>query len=118
MGLYEVFRAGGWPMYPILILGIFLIVATARHAKRPEQHQLPRLQNLRFVTMLTGFLGTTLGMIHCLMGLSGLPPNQPYGNYALLGLGESLNCIGFALIMILTAALITTVRSLRTASGD
>jgi len=115
MSLVEAFRAGGWPMYPILLLGICLLFATVRHHRRAEPRSAALVWNLRAATLLFGVLGTTLGMIHCLMGLGGLPPGAPYGNFALLGLGESLNCTAFALILVSSSVLIATVGTWRAA---
>ena len=72
--------------------------------------------DLRYATLVIGLLGTTLGLIHSLMGLSSLPPGAPFLSYALLGTGESLNCIGFALTMVGWSSLITTVGGLREVS--
>lgn len=116
MGLADCFRAGGWPMYPILVLGVALLVASGRYAKQPGPSRLRLALDLRYATLIIGLLGTTLGLIHSLMGLSSLPPDAPYINYALLGTGESLNCIGFALCMAGWSALITMVGGVREVS--
>ncbi len=55
-------------------------------------------------------------MIHCLMGIGGLPPDRSPVTYALLGLGESLNCIAFSVMLISTSVLITTIGTLFTRS--
>ena len=104
-------------MYPILGLGIFLIVATVRHNHRDDERQLALVKNLRSATLLIGFLGTTLGMIHCLMNLDSLPPGVSHGNIALKGLGEALNCVAFSLIMVATSVLISTVGAWRAATA-
>lgn len=114
MGLIHCFVAGGWPMYPIVILGLGLIFASVLLVKQATPQIARLVSELRYLTLVIGFLGTTLGMIHCLMSLPGLPPDQPFVNIALLGLGESLNCIGAALTMIGFSALVTTAGALRT----
>jgi hypothetical protein len=116
MGVVDCFRAGGWPMYPILVLGVALFVASARYAKQPSAGRLRFTKDLRYSTLIIGILGTTLGLIHTLMGLSALPPDANYVNYALLGTGESLNCIGFALHWLGWSALITMVGGVREVS--
>lgn len=116
MGISDCFHAGGWPMYPILILGVALLVASGRYAKQPGPGRLRLALDLRYATLIIGLLGTTLGLIHSLMGLSSLPPGAPFLSYALLGTGESLNCIGFALTMVGWSSLITTVGGLREVS--
>lgn len=114
MGLIQCFVAGGWPMYPIVILGLGLIFASVLLVKRATPQVAKLVSELRYITLVIGFLGTTLGMIHCLMSLPSLPPDQPFLNYALLGFGESLNCLGAALTMIGFSALVTTAGALRT----
>lgn len=114
MLLLEAFRFGGWPMYPTLILGVFLVVAAARQAL--QSGSAPLVANLRLATLLSGLLGSTMGMIHSLQGLGGLRPDQPHGKYALIGLGESINNIALALIMILIATLLLSLGAFRSAS--
>lgn len=115
MGLSQCFAAGGWPMYPIVILGLGLVFASALLVKRTTPQVARLVKELRYTTLAIGVLGTTLGMIHCLMSLPNLPTDQPFVNYALLGFGEALNCVGAALTMIGFSALITTAGALRTA---
>lgn len=118
MLLLEAFRFGGWPMYPTLVFGITLVAAAVHHAKNPGARQLRLLQNLRLATLLSGLLGSTLGLIHSLQGLGGLLPDQPHGKYALIGLGESINNIGLALSMMLIATLISTIGATREAPAS
>lgn len=116
MLLIEAFRFGGWPMYPTLILGAFLVAAAARQALQSEPQKAPLVTNLQLATLLSGLLGSTLGMIHSLQGLGGLLPDQPHGKYALIGLGESINNIALALIMILIATLLSALGAFRSTS--
>lgn len=103
-------------MYPILVLGVALLVASGRHAKQPVPGRRRLALDLRHATLYIGLLGTTLGLIQSLMGLCALPPGTPYVHYSLLGTCESLNCIGFALIMVGWSALITMVGGVREVS--
>lgn len=114
MGLIHCFVAGGWPMYPIMILGLGLVFASVLLVKRSTPQVARLVSELRYITLVLGFLGTTLGMIHCLMSLPSLPADQPFVNYALLGFGEALNCLSAALTMIGLSALVTTAGALRT----
>lgn len=118
MLLLEAFRFGGWPMYPTLVFGITLVAAAVHHAKHPGARQLVLVQNLRLATLLSGLLGSIFGLIHSLQGLGGLLPDQPHGKYALIGLGESINNIGLALVMILMATLVTTIGATREAAAS
>ena len=110
--LAEAFHEGGWPMFPILILGILLIIAAARYAMQPEARQLLVVRSLGKVTLGFGVLGSVLGMIHCL-GAMGQVPTDKVLMFALLGLGESINNLALALVLGVLAGLFTTVGALR-----
>lgn len=113
--LQESFHEGGWPMYPILVFGLLLLVAAGRYALRPEQRQLPLLRSLGYVNLVGGLLGTTLGVIHTLSWMS-VVPLEKVVQTALLGLGESLNNIALSLWMLFLAGILATIGALR--AGD
>ena len=113
MTLMEAFRNGGWPMYPVLLSGTLLVAAAARYALRPLGEQQRLLRGLSLCTLLWGVLGTTLGLIHTLMGVAPLLPDKAY--LVLIGLGESLNNLAFALILIVLATMIRVWGDLRAA---
>lgn len=110
--LSEAFHEGGWPMFPILILGILLIIAAGRYAAEPDARQLLVVRSLGKVTLGFGVLGSVLGMIHCLGALGQLPSDM-VTKITLLGLGESINNLALALIFGILAGLVTTVGALR-----
>jgi hypothetical protein len=112
--LSDAFHEGGWPMYPILVLGLLLIVAAARYAAQPQTRFVPVLRSLGIVTGVFGVLGTTLGMIHCLSAMHEVP-NDLVIKITLLGLGESLNNLALSLFLILFASILTAVGALRAA---
>ncbi len=110
--LIDAFHEGGWPMFPILILGILLIIAAGRYAMQPEARQLLVVRSLGKVTLGFGVLGSVLGMIHCL-GAMGQVPTDKVVMITLLGLGESINNLALALVLGVIAGLVTTVGALR-----
>ena len=110
--LTEAFHEGGWPMFPILIVGILLIIAAGRYAVQPEARQLLVVRSLGKVTLGLGVLGSVLRMIHCL-GAIGQLPSDMVTKITLLGLGESINNLALALILGILAGLVTTVGALR-----
>lgn len=115
--LSDSFHEGGWPMYPVLILGILLVIAAGRYATTAERRHLPVVRNLNFVTFSFGFLGTVLGMIHCLSAMSQVP-NELVVKISMLGLGESINNLALALLMMVLAGLFTTVGALRASDRE
>lgn len=115
--LSDSFHEGGWPMYPVLILGTLLVIAAVRYATTAERRHLPVLRNLNFVTLTFGVLGSVLGMIHCLNAMSQVP-NELVVKISLLGLGESINNLALALLMMVLAGLFTTVGALRASDRE
>ena len=114
--MYEAFRNGGWPMFPILVLGILQIIAAGRYAVQPDARQLTVVRSLSQVTFTFGVLGTVLGMIHCLGSMDQVPV-ELIGKITLLGLGESLSNIALALVLCVFSGLVTTIGGLRVAGS-
>jgi hypothetical protein len=103
---------GGWPMYPILVLGILLLAGAFRYLKQPDGQKLPLLCILGILTLVMGGFGTVLGVIHTLTALHSVPPDLVI-RIALQGLGESLNDLSLALMMIIAAGVLASVGALR-----
>ena len=108
------FHEGGWPMFPILILGILQVIAAGRYAAQPDARQLLLVRSLGLVTLSAGCLGTLLGMIHCLGSMDQVPVDLVV-KITLLGLGESINNVALALLLVIAAGLLTAVGALRAA---
>ena len=116
MSLYDAFREGGWPMFPILLSGLLLFLAAARYAMRPEARRVPLLWALGIVTLLWGGAGFTLGMIKTLGAMGQVPPEQRY--IVLIGLGECLNDVALALLLVLLGSMTAAVGAWRRSRGD
>lgn len=115
MSLYDAFRAGGWPMWPILFVGAGLLAAAVRYAQQATPVRRAALHGLAVVTGLLGVMGTVLGVIATLMGVAPHLPEKAY--LCLIGLGESLNNLSFALILLVVAAGIKVVGDVRAAQS-
>lgn len=113
----EKFHEGGWPMFPVLVLGLLMIVAAGRYAVRPDARNLLIARLMGQVTLVFGFLGSVLGMIHCLGAMSEVP-NELVVKITLLGLGESINNIALALLLTVVAGLVTAAGALRAADRE
>lgn len=113
--MIDFFRAGGWPMWPILVTGLILNLYAVRYAQRPEPQRRGLVRSLAIVNLLTGVLGTVLGLIATTVHLAPHLPDKAY--LCLIGLGESLNNLAFSLSCVLLAAIIKTVGDVRAAQG-
>ncbi len=112
----EHFRDGGWGMIPTLVFGVLLLAAASRYALSPERRWVPLLVALMVVTLASGALGFSSGMIttaECVVRDRVAEP----GTITLEGFGESLNNVAFALVFVVLAALGTTVGGWRIARG-
>jgi hypothetical protein len=101
----DAFHHGGWGMYPTLIIGVVLVAAAIRFARNPEGGRGELVRHLSRLTFLVGSLGTVTGTIKSFMSMEDTTPI----NYALVGLGESLNCMAFGMCMMIIAGIITAV---------
>jgi len=100
---------GGWGMYPTLVVGVVLVACAIRYARNPETGRGDLVRHLSRLTFLVGSLGTVTGTIKSFMSMEDTTPI----NYALVGLGESLNCVAFGMCMMILAGIITAVGKAR-----
>ncbi len=99
---YDHFREGGWGMFPTLFFGLMLLAAAGQYAMSPERRFVPLLVALNVLTLASGALGFTSGVIVTAGALDAV--KEPT-NISFLGVGESLNNVAFALIFVVLAAL-------------
>jgi hypothetical protein len=108
-------------MYPTLIIGSLLVGAAARYAWQPERQRLILIIWMQVLTMLVGTLGFVSGMIKT--ALSAGDTDAP-GATVIRGFGESLNNVGLALGLVITAGIVVALgmarrkRSAGTAGAD
>lgn len=109
----ELFRTGGFGMYPTALFGVLMIVAAAFYARRPERRLVPLQLVLGLTTLFAGSLGVVVGVIKSLQSLSGVPAGDRF--IWLIGLAESLHNLALALGLILLATMVAAVGALRVA---
>ncbi len=106
------YAAGGFGMYPTSLFGFFLVSASVIYALRPERRFLLLAVCLAFLTLGSGALGFTTGMVNTFHYLEKVPVDQR-GMIAALGCGESLNNVVLALIFFTLACLVVSVGAFR-----
>jgi hypothetical protein len=114
MTLYQAFRDGGAGMFPVLGFGSVLVVTSVKYALRPESRMVPLLLSLGVLTLLSGCLGFTMGIMTTLRAASQLGPDQ-HTVIAMLGFAESLHDLALALILMTMSTLATVIGAYRLA---
>ena len=100
-------------MFLVLGFGLAAIAASARYAYRPESRFVPLLISLGVLTFLSGCFGFVSGVIATIHAVSKLGEERPL--ITLIGLGESLNNLGWAFALMSIATLLTVVGAARLA---
>jgi uncharacterized membrane protein YfcA len=111
VSMLQHFREGGWGMFPTLGFGLLMLAVAVRYALRPERRFVPLLLGLGTVTLASGLLGFVTGLMATFQYIGGVPADQRY--LALIGLGESLNNVAFALVFVVLAALAASLGAWR-----
>ncbi len=101
------FRDGGFVMFPTLFIGLALLALAVRYARRPERRLLPLLGALGLLTMTSGALGFVMGAMKSLYAQDRVPDGMRW--LSLLGIAESLNNVGLALLLLFLAAALATI---------
>src|SRR5262245_58562050 len=105
------FQLGGFPMWFTLVFGVLSIAASLRYAARPERRLVPLTISLGMMTLLNGAFGFVAGLI---MSLNGLPKAAAAERWIwMVGLGESLVNIAFALALVGLATLAMVIGTWR-----
>jgi len=110
--MLDSFRDGGWGMFPTLIFGLLLLGASVRYAVKPEARWVPLQLALGVLTLTSGMLGFVTGVITTTRHLEQLPTER-IGLIGAIGVGESLNNASLALLLMMIAALLTSVGAVR-----
>jgi hypothetical protein len=111
--MLEAFRFGGWGMYPTLFFGALMVAASVRYAMKPERRWVPLQVSLGIMTMLAGGLGFVTGMIKSFMAMAEATADKRW--LWMLGLGESLNNLALALMLLAVGTLAAIVGAYRLA---
>jgi len=110
------FRDGGFGMYPTAIFGFFLIASAVLLVLRPERRFVALVASLEVLTIGSGVLGTTMGLINTFRYLARVPAADQF-KIAAIGCAESLNNMVLALIIGVLAALLASIAAARASRG-
>lgn len=110
--MLELFRLGGWGMFPTLVFGLLLLGAAVRYAMKPEPRWVPLQIALGVLTLTAGFLGFVSGVIVTTQHLSELPAER-VTLIGAIGIGESLHDVGLALLLMMFAGMLTAIGAVR-----
>jgi hypothetical protein len=105
--MLEIFRDGGFGMFPTALFGLLLLGVAARYAVRPESRWIPLQIALAVVTLALGAASFGLGLIVTTKHLA--ETGDRAGLIGAVGFGESLNNIVLALALVAIAAMTTTI---------
>lgn len=105
--MLEIFRNGGFGMYPTALFGLLSLAVAARYAVRPESRWIPLQISLGIVTLLVGSTSFVGGLIATTTHLE--QTGDRAGVIGAVGFGESLNNVALALALVAVAAMATTV---------
>jgi len=108
----DFFVAGGWGMYPTLLAGLGLLVASILYARNPDRRYVPLMLSLGVFTLIAGGLGFVTGLMVCLRNYGGPAAGQD-PIVIVYGLQESLHNIALALLLGMIAALFASVGAWR-----
>jgi len=107
----EAFRLGGWGMWPTLVFGLLMLAVAVLHAVRADQRLSPVVRATIWMTLISGCLGFVTGLIRSCLYISDVAADDRY--LVIIGLGESLCNVAWALVLIMVAMIITTIGTWR-----
>jgi hypothetical protein len=119
--MWEHFRDGGWGMFPTLVFGLILVVVSVRYALSPRQRDVPLMISLAVLTFVSGALGFVSGVMTTFhfVASDGIKGDVATA-ITLQGVAESLNNVGFALMLLTLATMSAAYGSWKTSrlEGD
>ena len=92
------FLEGGWPMYPITMLGVVAIGLAIAHAASPARSLFWASLGVELGGLFMGISGTVLGLVHSFAAVAGVEPEMKSRALA-QGITESMTCTTFALAL-------------------
>jgi hypothetical protein len=113
MDLANAFKIGGWGMWPTLFCGVLLVGIGIVYAIRPQKRYVPLLLAIGTMTLFSGILGFSTGVINSFMYIHKVAATERY--IALIGVAESLYNVVFAFIFLMLAAILGAVGAARLA---
>jgi hypothetical protein len=109
--MLEAFRMGGWAMFPTLVFGLLTVGAAIRFAWSPERRWVPLQLSLGVLTVAAGGLGFVTGVIKSMSAMDRVQPEQRW--IWMLGVGESLQGMALALLLVTLGAMAASVGAYR-----
>jgi hypothetical protein len=106
------FRDGGWGMVPTSLFGFLLVASGVLLVLRPERRFVALVVSLGVLTLGSGVLGTTVGIVNTLHYLTKAPAGEQL-KIGALGCAESLNVVVLALMLSVLTSLLASVAALR-----
>jgi hypothetical protein len=108
---------GGPGTIPTLLFGLLLLFVATRYSIRPERRWMPLMLALGTATLAMGALGFVAGLkvIAHFAGRSIAEPVSKTALISVVGVGEALNNVAFALFFVVLAALAACVGTWRNA---
>lgn len=99
-------REGGWPMYVVLLCGAASLGAAIGYARSMRRELVAAVVGLGVATLLAGAFGTVAGVMVSIDHIVDVPADQRW--IVLIGLKESLNNIGLAIVFAFLDSLLIT----------
>jgi hypothetical protein len=112
----EAMRLGGIGMWLTLVCGFALVGAGLRYAVSPEKRYVPLLVGLGVMTLASGAMGFTTGLIASCAAIGQVAENERF--VTIIGLGESLYNVAFALLFVFVAAAAASVGAIRVSRAE
>lgn len=104
-------KAGGYGMFPVMLLGAFAVGVAIWFAVRGNREVLALVVGASAATLLMGVLSTVIGIQVSARAIGGVEASERW--IFLLGLQESLNGVVAALAAVMIATMIATVGAYR-----
>lgn len=105
------FQLGGFAMWLVLVFGLMAVAAAVRYARAPETHLVPLVLSLGGLTLVGGALGFVTGLIATFQSVPRLDEDERW--VWMVGMGESLVNLAFALSLLGLAGAAMVVGSYR-----
>ncbi|HOU94357.1 MAG TPA: hypothetical protein PLU22_25070, partial [Polyangiaceae bacterium] len=108
---------GGLGMFPVAIDGFLLVAAALLLALRPERRLVALVVCLGLLTLASGALGTTVGLVKALHYLAKVPTERVL-EIAFMAAAQALHCLVLALFAVAVALGMGAIAAFRASRGQ